>query len=185
MENETLIIYNFQGVACDTKFPVCDIKEIRVFNRSGDEAVYITDVKNDTHVYDSADMANVPRKYGTTFYGGFLLSDKEDIQNWIKNENRKVNERDLTDKRRKPTLQTLNAKHAVKVDDPEQKEPSDEEWSWFMSWCAKHNVPNRNVLLANYSLTGNPFMEPSEEVRMRVAARATELQVYEGYDRKA
>lgn len=178
MEKETLIIYNFQGVACDTKFPVCDIKEIRVFNRSGDEAVYITDVKNDTHVYDSADIANVPRKRGTIYYGGFLLSDKEDIQNWIKNENRKVNERDLKDERKKPTFETLNAKHAVEVDDPKRKEPSDEEWGWLMSWCAEHNVPNSGVLLANYSLTGNPCMEPSEQVCMRVAARATELQVY-------
>lgn len=166
MKNKTLIIYNFQGIACDTKFPVCDIKQIRVFNRSGDEAVYITDVKNDTHVYDSADMTNVPRKYGTTYYGGFLLSDKEDIQNWMKNENRKVDERDLKDKRRKPTFRTLNAKHAVEVDDPEQKEPSDEEWFWFMEFCNKHNISNSMNLMANYSLTGNPFQKPPKDASM-------------------
>ena len=179
MEKETLIIYNFQGVACDTKFPVCDIKEIRVFNRSGDEAVYITDVKNNTHVYDSADMTNMPRKRYTIYYGGFLLSDKEDIQNWIKNENRKANERDLKDERKKPTLQTLNAKHAVKVDDPEQKKVSDEEWFCFMQFCNKHNISDSMTLMANYSLTGNPFQEPSKDVQMRVAARMTDLQTYE------
>ena len=180
MENETLIIYNFQGVACDTKFPVRGIKEIRVFNRSGDEVVYITDVNNNTHVYDSADMINMPRKRGTIYYGGFLLSDKEDIQNWIKDENRKANESDLSDKRRKPTLQTLNTKHAVKVDDPEQKEPSDEEFLWFMKFCSKHNVSDSMSLLANYSLTGNPFEEPSVTSTTLALSRVTDLQVYEG-----
>lgn len=175
MENETLNIYNFQGVACDTKFPVRDIKEIRVFNRSGDEAVYITDVKNNTHVYDSADMTNMPRKRGTTYYGGFLLSDKEDIQNWIKNENRKVNERDLKDKREKPTFRTLNAKHAVEVDDPEQKEPSDEEFLWLMEFCSKYNVSDSMSLLANYSLTGNPFEEPSDTATTLALSRVSPL----------
>lgn len=175
MENETLDIYNFQGVACDTKFPVRDIKEIRVFDRSGDEAVYITDVNNNTHMYDSADMTNMPRKRGTIYYGGFLLSDKEDIQNWIKDENRKANDSDLSDKREKPTLQTLNAKHAVKADDPEQKEPSDEEWLWFMHFCSKHNVSNRMSLLANYSLTGNPFEEPSDTATTLALSRVSPL----------
>lgn len=175
MEKETLIIYNFQGVACDTKLHVRDIKEIRVFNRSGDEVVYITDINNNAHKYDSANMANVPRKNGTIYYGGFLLSDKEDIQNWIKNENRKVNERDLSDKREKPTFKTLNAKHAVEVDDPEQKEPSDEEFLWLMEFCSKHNVSNRMSLLANYSLTGNPFEEPSDTAITLALSRVSPL----------
>ena len=157
MENETLIIYNFQGVACDTKFRVCDIAEISVFDRSGDEVVCIKDKDLNKHLYDSADMAGVPRRNGTIYHGGFLLYDKEDIRNWIENENRKADDSNPEDKRNKPNFKTLNAKHAVKIDDPGSKEPTDEEFLWFMEFADKHNVKNRLSLLSNYSKTGNPF----------------------------
>ena len=88
-ETHTLIIYNWDGVKCDTKFPVCDIKRIQVYRFSGDEVVRITDKKGMTYEYDSAYIAKDPR--ATSYYDGdFILDTEEDIQNWINDESRNI-----------------------------------------------------------------------------------------------
>lgn len=89
MKSKTLIIYNWDGVKCNTKFPISDIKKIHVCKYSGDEVVEITDTKGETHKYDSAVIAKNPRAI-SCFDGSFDLDNEKDIQNWIKDESRNV-----------------------------------------------------------------------------------------------
>jgi hypothetical protein len=90
MKNETLIIYNYNGVACDTKFPVRDIKKIHVCEYAGDEVVEIVDKEGGTHKYDSADIVNKPRIYHVSCDCDFWLNNKKEVQNWINDEERKL-----------------------------------------------------------------------------------------------
>ena len=86
---KTLIIYNWDGVKCNTKFPISDIKKIHVCKYSGDEVVEITDAEGEIHKYDSAVIAKDPRAI-SYFDGSFDLDNEEDIQNWINDEHRNV-----------------------------------------------------------------------------------------------
>lgn len=89
MKSKTLIIYNWDGVKCNTKFPISDIKKIHVCKYSGDEVVEITNAKGETHKYDSAVIAKDPR--AMSYYdGSFDLDNEEDIQNWINDESRNI-----------------------------------------------------------------------------------------------
>lgn len=84
-----LIIYNWAGVKCNTKFPICDIKKIHVCKYSGDEVVEITDAKGETHEYDSAVIAKDPRAE-SYLDDSFDLDNEEDIQKWINDEHRNI-----------------------------------------------------------------------------------------------
>ena len=86
---KNLIIYNWDGVKCNTKFPISDIKKIHICKYSGDEVVEIIDTRGKLHAYDSAYIAKDPR--AMSFHEeDFWLEDEESIQAWIKDKQRGV-----------------------------------------------------------------------------------------------
>lgn len=48
-KNKTLIIYNRDGAECDTKFPICDIRDFRLCEDLDNEEVEIVDTKGERH----------------------------------------------------------------------------------------------------------------------------------------